>query len=92
MTFGFPEEPVQRDLDSYMTVASDSHYQSTLDAVCVYVVPRSEFPVAASCLHVCSAVVGVPHRPLLPFLPQQTRSGVRTRSGVLDRSTAVPRQ
>jgi len=30
---GFPKEPVQRDLDSYMTVVSDSHYQSTLDAV-----------------------------------------------------------
>ena len=49
LTFGFPEEPVQRDLDSYMTVVYDSHYQSTLDVVCI-----------------CSAMVGVPHRRLLP--------------------------
>ena len=39
LDFGFPEEPVQQDLDSYMTLVSDSHHQSTLDAVYVYVVP-----------------------------------------------------
>ena len=30
---------------SYMTVVSDSHYRSTLDAVYVCVVPWSEFPI-----------------------------------------------
>ena len=52
-------------LDSYMTVVSDSHcqstldavyvydshYQSTLDAVYVYVVPCSEFPIVLSYPH-----------------------------------------
>ena len=41
----------QRDLDSYMTVVSDSHYQFTLDAVYVYVVPWSEFPIVPSYPH-----------------------------------------
>ena len=31
----------ERDLDSYMAVVSDSHYQATLDAVYVYLVPWS---------------------------------------------------
>ena len=31
-----------------MTVVSDSHYQSTLDTVNVYVVPWSEFPIVPS--------------------------------------------
>ena len=35
----------------YMTVVSDSHYQSTFDAVYVYVVPRSEFPIVPSYPH-----------------------------------------
>ena len=34
-----------------MTVVSDSHYQSTLDVVCVYVVPWSEFPMVPSYPH-----------------------------------------
>ena len=37
--------------DSYMTVVSDSHYQSTLDAVYVYEVPWSEFPIIPSYPH-----------------------------------------
>ena len=45
LTLQFPEKPVQRDLDSYMTVVSESHHQSTLDAVYVCVVPWSEFPI-----------------------------------------------
>ena len=36
---------------SYMTVVSDSHYQSTVDAVYVYVVPWSEFPIVPSYPH-----------------------------------------
>jgi hypothetical protein len=36
------------DLYSYTTVVSDSHYQSTLDAVYVYVVPWSQFPIVPS--------------------------------------------
>ena len=40
--------PVQRDLDSYKTFVSDSHYQATLDAVYVYLVPWSEFPIVPS--------------------------------------------
>ena len=39
---------IQTSLDSYMTVVSDSHYQSTLDAVYVYVVSWSEFPIVPS--------------------------------------------
>jgi len=34
-----------------MTVVSDSQYQSTLDAVYVYVVPWSEFPMVPSYPH-----------------------------------------
>ena len=41
----------------YTTVVSDSHYQSTLDAVYVYVVSWSEFPI-------------VPSHPHYPHLPQ----------------------
>ena len=47
----------------------DSPYQSTLDAVYVCVVPWSEFPSVPSYSHICSAMVGVPHHPLLPSLP-----------------------
>ena len=65
----FPEEPIQLDLDSHMTVLFDPSYQSTLDAVYIYVVSWSEFPIVPSCPHICSAMVGVPHRPLLPSLP-----------------------
>ena len=39
-----------------MTVVSDSHYQSTLDAVYEYVVPWSEFPIVLSYPH-------YPHQP-----------------------------
>jgi len=39
-----------------MTVVSDSHYQSTLDAVHVYVVPWSEFPIVPSYPHYPHAV------------------------------------
>jgi len=56
-----------------MTVVSASPYQTTLDAVYVCVVPWSEFPIVPSDPHICSAMVGVPHRPLLPSLP--TSSG-----------------
>ena len=35
----------------YMTVVSDSHYQSAIDASYVYVVPWSEFPVVHSYPH-----------------------------------------
>ena len=42
---------MQRDLDSYMTVVSNSHYRSTLDAVYVYVVPWPEFPIVPSYPH-----------------------------------------
>jgi len=45
-TFGFPAEPVQRDWGTY-----DFSYQSTLDAVYVYVVPWSEFPIVPSYPH-----------------------------------------
>ena len=38
-------------LDSYVTVVSESHYQSTLDEVYVYVVPWSEFPIVPSYSH-----------------------------------------
>ena len=38
-------------LDSYMTVVSDSHYQSILDAVYLYEVPWSEFPTVPSYPH-----------------------------------------
>ena len=34
--------------DSYMTVVSDFRFQSTLEAVYVYVVPWSEFPIVPS--------------------------------------------
>jgi hypothetical protein len=37
-----------------------SHYQSTLDALCVYVVPWSEIPIVLSYPHICIAMVGVP--------------------------------
>ena len=43
--------------------------QSTCDAVSVCVVPWSEFPIVPSYPHICSAMVGVPHRPLLRSLP-----------------------
>ena len=46
-----PEEPVQRGLDLYMTAESDSDYQSTLDAVYVYVLPWLEFPIVVSYNH-----------------------------------------
>ena len=59
-----------------MTVGSDPHYQSmldciricsaTVDAVYVNVVPWSEFSIVSSYPHICSAMVGVPYRPLLP--------------------------
>ena len=39
------------DLDPRMAVVSDSHYQSTLDAVYVYVVPWSELPIVSSNPH-----------------------------------------
>ena len=47
----------------------DSPYQSTLDAVHVYVVPWSEFPIVFSSPHICSAMDEVPHRPLLHSPP-----------------------
>ena len=37
---------------SYMTVVSDSHAQSNLDAVYVYVVPWSEFPIPSPALRI----------------------------------------
>ena len=40
----------------------DSPYQSTLDAVYVYVVPWSKFPIVPPYPHICSAMVGVPGR------------------------------
>ena len=43
--------------------------QSTLDAVYAYVVPWSEFPIVSSYPHICSAMVRIPHYPLLPSLP-----------------------
>jgi len=39
------------------------------DAVCVYVVRWSNSPVVPAYRHICSAVVRVPHRRLLPSLP-----------------------
>ena len=50
---------------------------STLDAVYVYVGTRSEFPVVPSYPHMCSAMVGFPHRPLLPSLPTTQAERVR---------------
>ena len=47
----------------------NSSYQSTLDAVYVHVVPWSEFPIVPSYPHICSAMVGVPHRHFVPSLP-----------------------
>ena len=35
----------------FVTVVSESHYQSTLDAVYVYVMPWSEFPIVTSFPH-----------------------------------------
>ena len=35
----------------------------------LYVVPWSEFPIVPSYPHVCSAMVAIPHRPLLPSQP-----------------------
>ena len=46
LTFVFPEEPTQRDLESYLTLIISLLYT-----------------------YICSAMVGVPHRPLLPSLP-----------------------
>ena len=60
-TFGFPEESIQRELDSYMTLCI-----SLLSMLNVYAVPWSEFTIVPSYPHICSAMVGVPHRPLLP--------------------------
>ena len=57
-----------------------SHYQSTLDAVYVYVVPWSEFPIVPSYPHICRAMVGVPHRPLLPSLPAVSAKRFRANS------------
>ena len=37
-------------------------------AVYVYMMPWSEFPIVPSYPHICSAMVGVPLRPLLPSL------------------------
>ena len=51
VTPGFLEKPVTRDVNSYMTVVSGSHYESTLDAVYVYEVPWSESPIAPSYPH-----------------------------------------
>ena len=47
----------------------DSPYQSTLNAVYIHVVPWSEFSIVLSYPHICSAIVGVPHRILLHSLP-----------------------
>ena len=49
-----------------VAVLPHSPNQSTLDALYVYVVPWSEFSIVPSYPHICSAMVGVPHRPLLP--------------------------
>ena len=57
LTCGFPEEPVTRELDSYMTVVYDPHYQSSRD-VHVHVVPWSEFPIVPSCPHYPHGAVG----------------------------------
>ena len=46
-----PASEPPRSPPVYMTVVSDSHYQSTLDAVYVYVVPWSEFPIVPSYPH-----------------------------------------
>jgi len=51
----------------------DSPYQSTLDAVYVFEVPWSDFPIIPSYPNIfSSAIVGLPRRPLLPSLPTQT--------------------
>ena len=50
-------------------IVYDSAYQSTLDAVYVYVLLWSELPILPSCPYICSAMVGVPHRAPLPSLP-----------------------
>ena len=43
--------PTLTHTHTHMTDISDSHYQSTLDAVYVYVVPWSEFPFVPSYSH-----------------------------------------
>ena len=54
-----------RDLDLH-----DSLYQS---AVYLHVVPWSEYSIVTSCPHICSAKIGVPHRPLsYPHYPHST--------------------
>jgi len=42
---------------------------SLLSMLNVYAVPWSEYPIVPSYPHICSAMVGVPHRPLLPSPP-----------------------
>jgi len=49
-----------RSLDSYMTVVSDSHYQSTIDAAYVYAVPWSEFPIVPSYPHYPQSPPSIP--------------------------------
>ena len=41
----FAADLIASEEDSYMIVVSDSHYQSTLDAVYVDAVPWSEYPI-----------------------------------------------
>ena len=55
-------------------------YQSTLDAVCVNVVPRSDFSIVPSFPDVCSAMVGVPHHFFPPALPTASFKVVRRSS------------
>jgi len=51
-----------------VTVVSDSHYQSTLDVVYVYVVPWSEFPIVPSYPHYPQLGLERVHAPPMPAL------------------------
>ena len=57
---------VVEDGDVQPAFSVGSEGQSALDDVYVCVVSWSEFPVIPSYPHICSAMVGVPHHPLLP--------------------------
>ena len=64
----------------------------TLDAVYVYEVPWSEFHIVPSHSHACSAMVGVPHRPLLPSLPREGDLGAGLENACPARRVGAVRQ
>ena len=69
-----------------MTVVSDSRHQSTLDAVYVYVMPRSEFPIVPE---VDPAWLGVYWPPQAPSAHDPDQADERMLEGLLGRSPTV---